>query len=231
MYNGIIGMNRKCMEMLSIGMDLTIEADKSGIAKKFKSKVADLHEQKLFIYYPLSIADNKPVFLPVGSKVMVNFTCENSDVYSFESEVMGLQKNTVPLLELFLPEEKFFSRVQRREYVRVYAAVRATLDFPESSQKFTSVTSDISAGGCAVTLPPDTEIEPGESGTIGLSLQMESGEQFQLTLLCKVIRIFQKNKIDLISLKYIEPSHADQQLLTRFCFEKQLSDRKKGLRN
>lgn len=217
------------MIMLSIGMDLTIETDNNGIVKKYKSKVADLFEEKLCIYYPLSVADSKPAFLPSGTKVVVNFVGDSSNAYSFESEVIGVQKSTVPLVELFLPEEKFFNKIQRREYVRVNAAVHAMFDFPDSGQKFTTLTSDISAGGCAAILPPGVKIRPAESGTVELSIQMGSGEQLQLTFLCEVIRIFPKNRLSLMSLKYIEPSLADQRLLTRFCFEKQLSDRKKGL--
>lgn len=52
--------------MLSIGMDLTIETDNNGIVKKYKSKVADLFEEKLCIYYPLSVADSKPAFCLPG---------------------------------------------------------------------------------------------------------------------------------------------------------------------
>lgn len=215
--------------MLSIGMDLTIETENNGIVKKYKSKVADLHDEKLCIYYPLSVADNKPAFLPAGSKVIVNFVHDSSNAYSFESEVIGMQKNTVPLVELFLPNKNTFNKVQRREYVRVNAAARVALDFPESGQKFSTVTSDISAGGCAIIMPPDVKVKPAESGTLELSLQMGSGEQVKLTFICEVIRIFEKGKLNLMSLRYVEPSHADQQLLTRFCFERQLSDRKKGL--
>ncbi|WP_164525566.1 flagellar brake protein [Siminovitchia acidinfaciens] len=215
--------------MLTIGMDLTIETDRNGMVKKYKSKVADIQQDKLYIYYPLSVTDNKPAFLPSGSKVIISFISGDSNVFLFESKVLGMQKSAVTLVELYLPEEKYFNRVQRREHVRVIAGVNVVLDFPNSGQKFKSVTSDISAGGCAVIVPPDVKVQPAESGTIELSILMESGEQFQLTFTCEVIRIFTKNKLDLMSLKYIEPTPSEQQLLTRFCFERQLSDRKKGL--
>lgn len=215
--------------MLTIGMDLTIETERNGIVKKYKSKVADMKEEKLCIYYPLSISDNKPAFLPSGSKVLVNFVSNDSNVFSFESKVIGMQKSTVPLVELYLPEEQSFHKVQRREYVRVNAGLGVVLDFPNSGQKLKTVTHDISAGGCAVIVQPDVKVQPAESGTIELSINMESGEHFQLTFLCEVIRIFKRNKLELMSLKYIDPTPSDQQLLIRFCFERQLSDRKKGL--
>lgn len=229
MYNEIIGMNRKCMNMLSIGMDLTIETDNNGIVKKYKSKVADLYEERVCIYYPLGAADSKPTFLPIGTKVMVEFAHSSTSVFSFESEVIGVQRSTVPLVELALPEVELFNKVQRREYVRVDAAVPVGLDFSGPGVKFASVTSDISAGGCAVVLPPEVKIQPAEVGTIEFTIQMGSGEQFQLTFLCEVIRTFPKNKLTLVSLEYVDPPHADQQLLTRFCFERQLSNRKKSL--
>ncbi len=229
MYNEVIGMNRKCMNMLLIGMDLTIETDNNGVRKKYKSKVADLYEKKVCIYYPLGAVDSKPAFLPVDTKVMVEFARDSASFFSFESKVIGVQKSSVPLVELALPEEGLFNKVQRREYVRVNAAVSVALDFPSSDLKFTSVTSDISAGGCAVVLPLEVKIQPAEVGTIEFSIQMGSGEQLQLAFLCEVMRTFPKNELTLASLKYVDPPRADQQLLTRFCFERQLSDRKKGL--
>ncbi len=215
--------------MLSIGMDLTIETDNNGVVKKYKSKVADLYEEKVCIYYPLGATDSKPAFLSIGTKVVVEFACDSTSSFSFESKVTGVQKSTVLLVELALPEEGVFNKVQRREYVRVNATVPVALDFPSSDLKFTSVSSDISAGGCAVVLPPEVNIQPAEVGTIEFSIQIAPGEQLPLAFLCEVIRTFPKNELTLISLKYVDPPHADQQLLTRFCFERQLSDRKKRL--
>ncbi|MFD1707119.1 flagellar brake protein [Siminovitchia sediminis] len=215
--------------MLAIGMDVTIEANRNGSTKTYKSKVADLQEYKCFIYYPLSVTDKKPAFLPAGSKVIVQFVNNDFNAYSFEAKVIRVHKKAVPLVELTLPEEEHFIKIQRREHVRVSASLEAEFDFAETGQFFNTVTSDISAGGCAAILPPGTDLKPGAQGTVSIAIRMSTGELHTMSLKCEAIRSFERNNIKLVSIKYIEPSPDNQKLLTRFCFERQLSDRKKGL--
>ena len=215
--------------MLTIGMDLTLESERNGMLKKYKSKVADLSETTVSIYYPMSIPENKPAFLPAASKVTVHFVYGKSNLVKFNSEVIGMKKSTVPLIDLYLPEPSQFEKVQRREHVRVDALIDITCEFPEAEKPFTTVTDNISAGGCAVINPPNIVAKQGETGTVTFTIGSSPGKQKKFFLACEIIRVFTKEKRNLISLKFIDPSYHDVQLLTRFCFEKQLENRKKGL--
>ena len=84
-------------------------------------------------------------------------------------------------------------RIQRREFVRITTSVDIALNFPEPSIKFTSVTTDLSAGGCGLILPSNIRLKNGEFGKIHLVLPMKRGDYTYLTLLCHVVRTFEKD--------------------------------------
>lgn len=223
----VIRTIRKCLPMLYIGLDLTMELHEEGMVKKYKGKIADLNDAHFYIYYPINIDTKKVAFLPPGTKLTVFFTDENSASYCFRTEVNRTVKDSVPLVELTHPGDQI-KRVQRREYVRVEAAVEISFHFPERDIDFSTFTDNISAGGCAAILPDGIHLQKGDRGTVDLSIKMESGKLYQLTFHCVVIRIFTKGDKQYISIKYANPDEKDQQILTKFCFERQLAYRRKG---
>jgi c-di-GMP-binding flagellar brake protein YcgR len=214
--------------MLSIGLDITLELEQNETKKKYKGKIADLDDANVFIYYPINIDTHKVAYLPAGSKLTVFFVDEQSAVYTFDTEVIQTVKDAVPLLQLARPKDGDIQKVQRREYVRVDAPVPISMRFPDKEIEFETVTDNISAGGCAARIPEGIALEKGDRGFVDLAVKMKSGQQFHLTFGCEVIRIFTKNDIPFLSMKYVNPDRDDQKILTRFCFEKQLEYRKKG---
>lgn len=213
--------------MLYIGLDLTMEIHREGTVKKYKGKIADLNDEHFYIYHPVNIDSKKVAFLPAGTKLTVFFTDKNAASYCFHTVVNRTVKDSVPLVELPLPGDHI-KRIQRREYVRVEAAVDISFHFPKRGMKFATVTDNLSAGGCAALLPEGIQLEKDESGTVDLSIKMESGEIYHLMFHCTVTRIYAKKDIQCVSVKYINPDRKDQQILTKFCFERQLVYRRKG---
>lgn len=90
------------------------------------------------------------------------------------------------------------------------------------------MTDEISAGGTGVFVPADTNLQEGM--TIQACLLMQNGEYHYMKLLCRVVRIVPNTEGKYrVSLQFIDVSSHERQLLLRFCFERQLELKKKGL--
>lgn len=215
--------------MLSIGMALTLESLEDDNGEKYKCKVADIDGDKIYIDYPISLTTNRTAFLVNSLQLNVVFTSENNVAFRFKSEVLGKVKKNIPLIILHLPSEDHFIKIQRRQFVRVEVAVDSSLYFPDTNLRFTTMTADISAGGCAVFLPKEMDQLPDEIGEIILVLPMQSGKYHYIRSKMKHIRVWKESGRNIASLEFIDIQEKETQLLFRFCFEKQLEFRKKGL--
>lgn len=215
--------------MLKINMELILEINHVNETEKYKSKVADIEEDSIYIQYPVSLSTNRTAFLPTGQKLYANFVDEQTNAFLFETEVTGRVKRNIPMIVLHYPGDEKLLKVQRREFVRIETAIDIALDFPDSELKFTTVTFDISAGGCAAVLPRTANLKNGEMGHIHLVMPMQTGEYSYISLQCKIVRIFDKSNLRLASLSFVNIDEIAQQQLIRFCFDKQLEYRKKGL--
>ncbi|MCM3111631.1 flagellar brake protein [Lederbergia lenta] len=214
--------------MIKVGMEVILEIHSETEIEKYKSKIADYTNEKVFIQYPVSLITKKTSFLANGMTISVNFVDEQSDAYSFESYVTGRVKDPIPMIALHLPEEKKIQRIQRREFVRIETSVDIACDFPISESKFTTISDDFSAGGCAIVIPKHIHLQNGEVGMTTVVLPMQNKEYHYLELECRVTRIHEKENITLASLQFLNSDKYEQQLI-RFSFEKQLERRKKEI--
>lgn len=212
--------------MLKVGLELTLEDKDTG--KRYRCKIADIKEDKIYIDYPIDLETNRTVFLLIGQGLLVDFVSDGQIPYRFSSKVTGRELGNIPMLILSAPEPEDVRKIQRRQYVRVDAALDIALTFPESNLKTTAVTKDISSGGCAVYLPRN--IRPGEhdTGKALLVLPLKEGYQY-LQLLFSVVRLFETGGKTGASLQFKDTSAKERQYILRFCFEQQLLLRKKGL--
>ena len=215
--------------MFKIGMELILEVNKVEKIEKYKTKIADIDNEHIYISYPISVETNRVEYLPIGNRVYANFVQQDSNSYLFETEVIGRMIKTIPVIILPYPNPDKLLRVQRREFVRVDAFLDAALDFPHSESKFTTTTIDLSGGGCGIILPRKIQLENGELGKIHLVLPMQTGKNEYLTLICKVVRIFERDQNRFASLQFLDVHDHEQQIIVRYCFDKQLEYRKKGI--
>jgi c-di-GMP-binding flagellar brake protein YcgR len=214
--------------MLNIGRSLTIEPADS-VHEKYRCKVADIEENRIYIDYPIDIQTNRTVFLLNSQSLDIIFLDEKQNTFKFRTQVLGRVKKEIPLIILELPEEDRIEKIQRRQFVRVETAVDAALHFNESNIHIPSVTTDFSAGGCAVILPIDLIPIQHEDGEGIFVLPMQSGEYHYLHLSFNVIRTWENTGNRKVSLQFKQLQEKEQQLLIRFCFIRQLQLRKKGL--
>jgi c-di-GMP-binding flagellar brake protein YcgR len=214
--------------MLNIGASLTMEPANSK-HEKFRCKVADIEENRIYIDYPIDIRTNRTVFLLNSQSLDIIFIDEKQNAYKFRTQVVGRIKKEIPLVILELPEEDKIEKIQRRQFVRVETAVDTALHFRESNMHIPTVTTDLSAGGCAVLLPLDSIPNDQEEGEGIFVFPMSSGEYHYLQLGFKVIRTWEEAGSRKVSLQFKQLQEKEQQLLIRFCFIRQLHLRKKGL--
>lgn len=218
--------------MIQIGDILTLELKSLDKLEKFKCRLVDRKDNALYIDYPINLLTNKTAFLFDGTQLSATFVGQDgTSVFSFESEIVGRVKKNIPMLVLAYPGDDRLLKVQRRSYVRIETAVDVAIhpvngDF----HPFTAVTDDISAGGGAVLIPKNIILKPATKMRTWLVLIMQNGEYHYLSILSRAIRVIEYNETrNKLSLQFTEISSSERQLLLRFCFEKQLEIKKKGL--
>lgn len=220
-------------EMLEAGLTITLEPYESANDKEeYRCKVADIEDGKIFIDYPVNIQTNRTVFLLDRMQLAASFIdpASSSAIYMFRTEVIGRVKKKIPLLMLHDPGLSDYLRVQRRKFVRVQTAVDVAVQF-EGNPAFRTVTEDMSAGGAAIVLPHSIMVEEGETAHLYVVIPSNNKENHYLELTASVVRIQsdEKSGRSIASFQFENIRHIEQQFLMRFCFEKQLQLRKKGL--
>lgn len=114
--------------------------------KKYRCKIIDKNDKYLFIDYPVDVKTKKTAFFNKDTLFDVFFIGEDEVVHHFRSRLAAKVKLNIKALAMTLPEE--LKRVQRRNFVRVDAAVDIAVHSPDQPfPPFTTVTNDISGGG------------------------------------------------------------------------------------
>lgn len=220
------------VKMLNIGDTIYLELKYSDEQGRYKCKVVEKKGNQLYIDYPINEKTSKTAFFLDGTELKVTFYAKDSAVYMFDSEVLGRKKAIIPMIILHYPGKEKLVRIQRREFVRIDATVDIAVhpvnrDFPP----FTTVTVDISAGGAAIILPPNHKLKPQTELICYIVLPLSNGEYYYVTALSKIIRIITgtSGNRDKAPLQFLNLKELEKQQITRFCFDRQLSNRKKGL--
>ncbi|KQL53688.1 pilus assembly protein PilZ [Heyndrickxia shackletonii] len=214
--------------MLKVGMSLTLEPLDNDADEQYKCKVADFEGDRIYIDYPINTKTNRTTFLVNSMTLNVVYISENNVAYKFRTQVIGKVKKNIPLIILHFPGADHLEKIQRRQFVRIETAVDVSVSLPQSKQLIPTITEDISAGGCAVLLPRNIKVDQNEEGEGLFVLPLQTGHVY-LRLPFSVIRMWESDGKNVASLKFLDISAKEKQSLLRFCFERQLEHRKKGL--
>ncbi|MBS4173295.1 flagellar brake domain-containing protein [Bacillus sp. FJAT-49736] len=216
--------------MLKIGTTLTLEPLDNNLDEQYKCKIADIEGDSIYIDYPINIKTNKTTFLVNSLSLNATFISDDNTAFKFRTQVIGKVKKNIPMIVLHYPGDDQLIKIQRRQFVRIETAVDTAVSMPTSNLQFTTITEDISAGGCALLLPVNIDVNKNEEGEGLFVLPLQSGHAY-LRLSFSVIRVWEKDGKKVASLQFKEISPKEKQQLLRFCFEKQLEFKKKGLRS
>lgn len=198
----------------------------------FRCKLVETHDDVLYIDYPVNQQSGKTGFFFEGTQFKATFVGKDESVYVFDTEVRGRKKLTIPVLALHFPRKEHILRIQRRQYVRIETAVDVAVH-PQNEHEpsFTSITNDISGGGAAVIASSEHSIVEGQIMEVWFIIPLTSGETQYIRTISRVVRLWKGNskERDKLSLEFDEIEENDRQLIIRFCFERQLSDRRRGI--
>ncbi len=217
--------------MINIGDVLILEPKYSDKIEKYKCKLVEKVDDKLYIDYPINMESNRTVFLMEGTELKATFIASDGSVYLFESEVLKRVKTNIPMVVLSYPGKEHLIKIQRRQFVRVETAVDTAVHPSDGGfRPFVTITEDISAGGAAIISEKQTKVKQNMLLNNWFVLPMQNGEIHYLKLKSKVIRVIDHtDSRSLISVQFIDISAIERQLLLRFCFDRQLALKKKGL--
>jgi len=213
---------------IKLGTNFVLEPvnSKTEQVEKFKCKIVEQQGDALFIDYPVNIETKKTAFLLDGTQLRVSFQTETKDSYVFNTEVLGRRSGEIPMILLSCPPDEDFIKIQRREYVRVDTPVDIAIHYNDHFYQY--VTSDISAGGIALKLN-NRAVPFQEKDIVKLTivLPFSNGEIQYVHTNATIVRIFEKDYLKIASIQFQDTADFDKQLIVRFCFERQLINRKK----
>lgn len=218
--------------VIKIGETLILEPIDEKNSDQYKCRLVEVIGNDMYIDYPIHLTTKKTVFLLNGTQLKISFVANEGNVYLFHSEIIGrVKQNNVPMLKLFLPANDQMIKIQRREYVRVDTNVDVAVHSLQGEfHSFTSMTTDISAGGAAILVPVQSPLKEDYIINSYFVLPLQNGEYTYVKLKAIVKRILDYNELyNKAPIEFLDVNPPDRQVLMRFCFDKQLSFKKKGL--
>ncbi|KUP07795.1 pilus assembly protein PilZ [Bacillus coahuilensis m2-6] len=211
--------------MIKVGTSLMLETIHTEPLERYKCKVVEVDDAKIYIDYPIQVETNKTVFLIDGTQLKASFV-QNQSPFLFSNRGSWKNKKTIPMIFLNDPGTDEYVKVQRRQFVRIDASVDVSIELTDT-YFVPTITDDISAGGCAVLLPAGVELPSGMNVSLYLVLPMNTGESHYLSLKGEIIRTFNKEERAITSIEFRDLDEGARQTILRFCFDRQLALRKK----
>lgn len=212
---------------IKIGTLLQLETVNSDRVEKLRCKVVEQKENRIYIDYPINITTKKTAFLLDGTEFRANFQTDDKQSYAFNTQVKGRKSGNIPMIMLSWPEQSEFVKIQRREYVRVETPVDIALQFGQTNYQF--IAEDISAGGVAILLDGPVTFKDDDEVVLTIALPFANGEVHYVVTNANIVRIFERDGLSVASIRLTDTDDVDQQQIIRFCFERQLLNRKKEL--
>lgn len=199
-------------------------------SERYKCRLVEYNEKELYIDYPIHLETNKAVFLVNGTQLRGSFVTNEGISYLFDTEIIGRLKQNIPMLILPFPTKDQLIKIQRRQYVRVAACIDIAIHpIPNEYMPFTSITIDISAGGAAVLVPKTIDLAEDILAELILVLSLQNGEYYYPKLRGKLIKVLDfDEKNNKLIIQFVDVSPKNRQLLLRYCYDIQLSYKKKG---
>ncbi|MHA7137489.1 flagellar brake protein [Rossellomorea arthrocnemi] len=213
--------------MIKAGTTLQLEPIHNDTFERYRCRVVEIGEEGLYIDYPIHTKTEKAVFLIDGTQLKASFNVNEQTVLMFETEVKGRKLSKIPMIQIHYPGEEGLEKVQRRQFVRVEANTDISIKINDGY--FPTITEDISAGGCAVLVKEGMDLKSGSNISTTIVLPMQTGENQYVEIEGKVIRVWKKSHKKIASIEFVHLTENQRQLILRFCFERQLNLRKKGL--
>ncbi|MDQ0232939.1 flagellar brake protein [Metabacillus malikii] len=217
--------------MLNIGDVIQLET-KGNVVEKLKCKLVERKGNQLYIDYPINIDTGRSAFLMIGTELVASYITKDQIAYRFQTEVTGRVKDNIPMISLTYPGDEMLVKIQRREYVRIDTSLDVAIHpISNEFEPFTAVTSDISAGGAAILVQRKNKLTVNQEVMVWISLPFYNEQIQHVKVRAKIIRFLDvDNELFVkIPLQFLNIEENVRQTLIRFCFQKQIQMKRKGL--
>jgi len=211
-------------------LDLLIKDIESQQMIEHRCTIIGIDQDFLYIDYPINKDTQRTGFFPIGTNLSVTYMAKDKNLYQFQTKIQKRVTLTVPGLAIDKPDKTETKQIQRREYVRMLAAVDiAVHPIDKSFAPFTTVTNDISGGGISILIPSKIKLKDKQKIFISMVLHIKSKINY-IHLEGEIIRIYRHNdEFQTASIKFISIDDKTRQTIIQFVFEKQREARNKEL--
>lgn len=206
--------------VLTIGTTLNIDKITDEEHTRYRSRVVDFEDGFILIDYPAHQETGKTKFFMDGTELIISFTTETDEAFAFKSSVNGRLRRSIPMLRIEHPGADKFTKIQRREFVRVDASLDVAVTTEDETYQL--VTDDISAGGLAINLREPHNLNENDTVDLLIVLPFRTGELHYIWTNGKVVRIWEKSGRKIASVQFDELEKNDRQRIIQYCFERQL---------
>lgn len=138
---------------------------------------------------------------------------------------MGRKNDRIPMVMLSCPPANEFTKIQRREFVRIETPIDVAVEYDGTFYQF--IAQDISAGGLSLRLTQPTNFKENDTVQLTVVLPFVNGEIKYVQTDARVVRIYEENGMQIASMQLTDTDDVDKQHIVRLCFERQLLQRKR----
>ncbi|WP_373229751.1 flagellar brake protein [Cohnella sp.] len=204
----------------------TVSENTGGSAIILRSRVADMDSGNIYIEVPLDEKSRKYYRTHLGEQFQLYFFTSEGVKLQFASTVTGFRKETVTLVAVRKPQLEEITKDQRRSFLRVEANLELAVKVGDKL-RFVAITEDVGGGGISFTCERKWPIVPNLVITCWLLLSYKSGSVAHSKFEGEVVRVLpiEPDK-HLIMMRFQDIADSDQQKIIRYCFERQLDNRK-----
>jgi c-di-GMP-binding flagellar brake protein YcgR len=202
----------------------------------YKSRVADLNKEYITIEVPMATNSNKYGFFAEKTELEAWVFAPDGSKYQFKTKVVGRRKEGIPVTLLSYPKKEETVRTQRREFIRVPCTEELAIHPEEKAEvgfvPFLTKTLDVSGGGLSFSLPGKPPFKDGVNLRWFLYLPLPSGPTLYVSGKGRMVRMIPPKEPGLaykFPVQFTDVTEVERQKIMRFCFERQLQLRNKGI--
>jgi c-di-GMP-binding flagellar brake protein YcgR len=216
------------VEMLKVGESLYLER-RGNIEEieRYKTVIVGMNEKEILVEIPINEKTKKFGYFNSGTTFEAIYYAAGK-VYLFQTNLVDRMQDKVPLLILAFPGKNNMQVIQRRQHVRVEANLDIALHPLEREfSAFSSITLDISGGGCAVHIPSTNQLKEGQDVQLWIVVPLEDRKLHYVNVKATLIRLFEVKGQTRASFRFLTLSNSDRMQIIRFCFQREVSLKKR----
>ncbi|PWW05573.1 c-di-GMP-binding flagellar brake protein YcgR [Paenibacillus cellulosilyticus] len=192
---------------------------------EYKTRIADERDNDFFLEMFIHERTGRFKRPSIGDALTAVYVNEEGVQHFFETQVTGFINDTVPLIRIQKPDPATITKTQRRNYLRVAAALEIAVLTPEG-ERFNALTDDVGGGGISFICEGKTKLEEATPLECWLLLTFKNGTIEHTPFQAVIVRLntLATGRLHVMA-KFETIADSDRQKIIRYCFERQLDFR------